>query len=121
MDESQKKEELFIQGLNYYHKKDYFESHESWEELWSDYYLEDRKFVQALIQLSVSFVHLGNNNIKGAKSLLNKSKSKFKEFTGVHRGINVKKLLEQIEGVMNEYNNFSGLDSFDWNIIPSLD
>ena len=40
------------------------------EDLWSDYYLKDRLFIQGLIQLSVSFVHLKNNNMNGAKSLL---------------------------------------------------
>ena len=64
--------ELFERGLTEYEKGDYFEAHEDWEDLWSDYYLEDRKFVQGLIQLAVSFVHLGNGNMNGAKSLLNK-------------------------------------------------
>ena len=121
MNEDRKKQYLFMKGMRYYTKKEYFESHEVWEELWSDYYLEDRRFVQALIQLSVSFVHLGNNNIKGAKSLLNKSKSKFKEYSGIHRGINVAKLLSEIEVVLDKYNHFSGTDTFDWDILPSLD
>ena len=121
MNEELKKEELFLKGMEYYAQREYFESHEVWEELWSDYYLEDRKFVQALIQLSVSFVHLGNNNIKGAKSLLNKSKDKFKEFSGIHRGIKVEKLLTEIEIVLDKYNNFSGSDTFDWDSIPLLD
>ena len=41
------------EGLNYFKSGDYFEAHESWEDLWSDFYLEDRKFIQGLIQLSV--------------------------------------------------------------------
>ena len=121
MNEERKKEALFIEGMHYYSQKEYFESHEVWEELWSDYYLVDRKFIQALIQLSVSFVHLGNNNIKGAKSLLNKSKNKFKEYSGNHRGINVPKLLTEIEIVLDKYNNFKGADTFDWDSVPLLD
>ena len=54
------KEKLFNDGIAYYNANEFFEAHESWEDLWSDYYLEDRKFVQGLIQLAVSFVHLGN-------------------------------------------------------------
>ena len=121
MNDDLKKEYLFMKGMRYYTQKEYFESHEVWEELWSDYYLEDRKFVQALIQLSVSFVHLGNNNIKGAKSLLNKSKDKFKDYSGIHRGIDVAKLLNEIEVVLDKYNHFSGADTFDWDTLPSLD
>ena len=80
-EEKFKIEELFHKGLREYELMDYFEAHEIWEELWSDYYLEDRKFIQALIQLSVSFVHIGNGNLIGAKNLLKKSKNKFLEFS----------------------------------------
>ena len=80
MNDQEKIESLFNEGLQHYRAGNYFEAHESWEELWSDYYLEDRKFIQGLIQLSVSFVHLENNNLKGAKSLLNKCKEKFMNF-----------------------------------------
>ena len=92
MNDLQKIEILFQDGLNYYRKGEYFEAHESWEELWSDFYLKDRRFVQGLIQLSVSFVHLENNNLKGAKSLLDKCKEKFLEFDESQRGIDIKKL-----------------------------
>ena len=69
-EEKFKIEELFHKGLREYELMDYFEAHEIWEELWSDYYLEDRKFIQALIQLSVSFVHIGNGNLIGAKKFI---------------------------------------------------
>ena len=85
MNEEAQKDLLFQQGLDHYRSNDYFEAHESWEDLWSDYYLEDRKFVQGLIQLAVSFVHLGRGNMNGAKSLLNKCTEKFKLFSGIHR------------------------------------
>ena len=54
MDEIKKIEALFNEGLEHYRSGEFFEAHESWEELWSDFYLEDRRFVQGLIQLSVS-------------------------------------------------------------------
>ena len=63
MNDLQKIENLFQEGLTYFRSGEYFEAHESWEELWSDFYLKDRRFVQGLIQLSVSFVHLENNNL----------------------------------------------------------
>ena len=84
MTEEETKEKLYQEGLNYFKSGDYFEAHESWEDLWSDFYLEDRKFIQGLIQLSVSFVHLERENMNGAKSLLNKSIEKFQLFSGVH-------------------------------------
>jgi len=40
--EEKKKEELFFAGLLAYEEKDFFEAHEMWEELWSEYYLDDK-------------------------------------------------------------------------------
>ena len=120
-EEKFKIEELFNNGLREYELMDYFEAHEIWEELWSDYYLEDRKFIQALIQLSVSFVHIGNGNLIGAKNLLKKSKNKFLEFSGTHRGINIKKLIKQIERVALDYENLENTDNFEWDLVPKLD
>jgi len=117
---NEKIESLFQDGLKFYRGGNYFEAHESWEEMWSDYYLIDRRFIQGLIQLSVSFVHLENGNIKGAKSLLNKSIEKFKEFNGIHRGISLDNLLKQINQVNDVYANLISVDTFNWDIIPKI-
>ena len=115
------KEKLFQEGMKQYKAMDYFEAHEAWEDLWSDYYLEDRKFVQGLIQLSVSFVHIGNGNMIGAKNLLRKCKEKFNEFTGVQRGIQIKILLNQIEMVRLTYEGLNDPSEFDWDVVPTLE
>ena len=121
MNDEGKKDILFQEGLNHYRSKDYFEAHESWEDLWSDYYLEDRKFVQGLIQLAVSFVHLGNGNMNGAKSLLNKCTEKFKLFSGRHRDIDVNQLLDEISDVKKAYEKLVDAKDFDWSFVPKLD
>ena len=121
MNKEDEKEKLFQEGMKQYKAMDYFEAHEAWEDLWSDYYLEDKKFVQGLIQLAVSFVHIGNGNLNGAKSLLRKSKEKFQEFSGVHRGINVSVLLNQIEMVRLTYDSLNNSSEFDWDVVPTLE
>ena len=120
MNEKEKKEELFFAGLLAYEEKDFFEAHEMWEELWSEYYLDDKTFIQGLIQLAVSFVHLGNGNLKGAKSLLKKSTDKFSSYSGLHRGINIDKLKLQIVVIKNEYEQLLTVEGFDWTHIPDL-
>ena len=120
MNEEEKKEQLFFDGLQAYEEKDFFEAHELWEELWSEYYLDDKTFIQGLIQLAVSFVHLGNGNLKGAKSLLKKSTDKFSSYSGLHRGINIDKLKQQIVIIKNEYEQLLTVEGFDWTHIPDL-
>ena len=121
MNDEKKKKELFREGLKQYKLMDYFESHEVWEELWSDYYLEDKKFIQGLIQLSVSFVHLSNGNMIGANNLLNKSKEKFTQFSGIHRGIDISILLSQIKKLELEYKKLKNPDNFQWDLVPKLE
>ena len=110
---------LFQAGLKLFNDKNFYDAHEKWEDLWSDYYLKDRLFIQGLIQLSVSFVHLKNNNMNGAKSLLNKCKQKFEGFD-IQRGIDVKKLLISIQKVQDNYDHINSSDDFNWNLVPSL-
>ena len=111
---------LFQAGLKLFNDKNFYDAHEKWEDLWSDYYLKDRLFIQGLIQLSVSFVHLKNNNMNGAKSLLNKCKQKFEGFD-IQRGIDVKKLLISIEKVQDNYDHIDSSEDFNWNLVPSLE
>ena len=120
MNDSEKIDSLFQEGLNNFRAGEYFEAHESWEELWSDYYLPDRRFIQGLIQLSVSFVHLENDNLKGAKSLLNKCIEKFSDFKGIQRGIDVNDLIIEINQVSHAYDNLISSNDFDWKIIPKI-
>jgi len=120
VNDSEKIDSLFQEGLNNFRAGEYFEAHESWEELWSDYYLPDRRFIQGLIQLSVSFVHLENDNLKGAKSLLNKCIEKFSDFKGIQRGIDVNDLIIEINQVSHAYDNLISSNDFDWKIIPKI-
>jgi predicted metal-dependent hydrolase len=120
VDKSDKMSELFKRGLDEYDKGDYFEAHEAWEDLWSDYNFPDRKFVQGLIQLSVSFVHLGNGNLTGAKNLLKKCQQKFDDYNGIHREINLSDLKSSIEAVEIVYSELNDCRDFDWDLVPAL-
>jgi len=111
---------LFQKGLSEYEKGDFFEAHEAWEDLWSDYNFPDQKFIQGLIQLSVSFVHLGNGNMIGARNLLKKCQNKFAEYTGIHRNINLIELKSAIEAVGMVYEDMENASEFDWDLVPNL-
>ena len=71
-----KKEDLFIKGLVEYNNKNFYDAHEFWEELWSDFKLEEPNLIQGLIQVAVGYYHLTNLNKKGAMGLFAKSLKK---------------------------------------------
>ena len=70
--------------------------------------------------MSVSFVHLGNNNLKGAKSLMRKCILKFNNFSGIHRGINLEDLKYNLDKILNEYEAISLASDFNNDNIPEL-
>ena len=78
---------LFNQGIEAFNKRCFYEAHEYWEELWLDYKLEDASFIQGLIQLSVSYFHYSNGNLKGARSMVLKCWKKFDIFLTRRRTI----------------------------------
>jgi uncharacterized protein len=60
---------LYLAGIEKFNECDYYESHEVWEELWTEYRGPSRKFYQGLIQAAVALYHFGNGNIRGARKL----------------------------------------------------
>ena len=113
-------ETLFEEGKSKYLRGEYFDAHEIWEDLWSDYYLIDRKLIQGLIQLCVSLVHLDNGNLKGAKSLLKKSIEKLSQFEKTDRSINLKLLKEDLITLEKEYKSLTRVRDFDWSFVPRI-
>ena len=107
-----------MSGLRLFNDKKFYDAHEYWEELWLGYYLEDKKFIQALIQLTVAYYHLSTENIKGAKSLLNKSLDKMEMFSPSNRGINVDQLIKLI---IQSLEMIDSEEEFDWSVIPKIE
>ena len=97
---------LFQKGIKAFNKRNFYDAHEYWEELWLDYKLEDSKFIQGLIQLAVSYYHLFNNNLNGAKSMIKKCLGKF-EGNEIVREIDVGVLKGQIEQVHEYFNSIN--------------
>ena len=120
IDENKIKEELFNKGLDAFEDHNFYDAHEHWEDLWSDFRLKDAKFIQALIQLSVGYFHITNLNINGARGLLNKCKPKFELYLPESRGINVLNVLSCVDNSLNHLEKNTDLKEFDWNLVPKL-
>ena len=87
----------FLEGIEHFNKCDFFEAHDAWEELWSDYQGPSRKFYQGLIQVAVCLHHFGNGNTRGAKKLYFGSRGYLEEYRPRHEGIDLDKLLSELE------------------------
>ena len=101
-----KEDELFQKGIDAFNNRKFYEAHEYWEELWLDYKLTDATFIQGLIQLAVSYFHLFNQNLNGARSMIRKCLGKF-EGINMARGIDINALKDQIVQVESHFININ--------------
>ena len=114
------KEKLFVDGIALFNEKKFYDAHEIWEELWSEYRLKDDLFIQGLIQLSVAFFHITNLNLKGSSNLFKKCLPKLKKFPINHRNINVSEIIICAENSEKKVNSIKKVDEFDWKLVPKI-
>jgi uncharacterized protein len=88
---------LYLRGIEYFNVCDFFEAHETWEELWTEYRGPARKFYQGLIQVAVALHHFGNGNIRGAKKVYHSSLGYLAEYPPFYMGLDLTTFLEQYE------------------------
>ena len=115
------KSKLFIDGINLFNDKKFYEAHESWEELWTEFNLDDALLIQGLIQLSVAYFHITNINLKGSKNLFNKSLPKLEKFKlKNNRNINVQEIIDIAEIALQKVILIKNVNDFDWNMVPKI-
>jgi len=88
---------LYLKGIEYFNECDFFESHEVWEELWSDHHGPSRKFYQGLIQSAVALHHFCNDNTRGARKLYHSSRAYLQPYCPLHEGIDLDSFLLDME------------------------
>ena len=88
---------LYLEGIDHFNVCDFFEAHESWEDLWTEYRGPARKFYQGLIQAAVALHHFGNGNIRGAKKVDHSSLASLAEYPQVYLGLNLEAFLMQYQ------------------------
>ena len=93
---------LYLKGIEYFNVCDFFEAHETWEELWTEYSGPGRKYYQGLIQAAVALHHFGNGNIRGAKKVYITSRRYLEEYDSHYEGLDLETFLAQYEACFAE-------------------
>ncbi|HEY2894005.1 MAG TPA: DUF309 domain-containing protein [Pirellulales bacterium] len=88
---------LYLAGIQHFNVCDFYESHEVWEELWTDYQGPSRKFYQGLIQAAVALHHFGNGNTRGARKLYYSTRGYLEPYRPWHEGLDLEKFLSEFE------------------------
>jgi hypothetical protein len=93
---------LYLKGIDFFNDCEFFEAHEAWEELWTEYRGPLRKFYQGLIQSAVALHHFGNGNIRGARKVYLSSLEYLKDYGPACQGLDLAAFREKYADCFRE-------------------
>jgi len=96
LEEAERRE--FEKGLAEFNRGCFFECHDTLEELWSGIRGPSREFFQGLIQVSVGFYHLGNDNRGGALTMLRRGLARLARYPDDYAGFELGALRGDVQG-----------------------
>jgi len=102
MTETTEYDPMYLKGIAYFNECEFFEAHEAWEDLWTEYQGPSRKFYQGLIQVAVALHHFGNGNIRGARKLYHSSRNYLSNYGPHHEGIDIEALFATYDACFAE-------------------
>ena len=62
-------DQRYYKGIEHFNRREFFDAHEIWEDLWNAEHGEAKEFIQGLIQFATALHHFEAHNLKGAKIL----------------------------------------------------
>jgi len=90
--------ELIEEGIDFFHRGEYFAAHEAWEEIWRSTTPEPRDLFQGLVQLAAAFHHFTERKRPDvARRVLEKARQRLAVVAAVAAGLNVATLLAELE------------------------
>jgi len=103
--ESNEYDPRYLEGVRWFNQGNFFQAHEVWEELWMECRDPSRTFYQGLIQVAVCLHHFSRRNNRGARKLYHSSRRHLEPFGAWHRGLDLGKLLRELEVCCGEIAN----------------
>ena len=106
---------LFHEGVELFNDGEWFEAHETWEDIWHLATGPKKLFYQGLIQCAVTIEHVRRGNPRGVRTVWKNAQPKFDGLPQVYMGVNIPRLLGDMEKMIRPVLDLSE-DWFD----PSL-
>ncbi|NLX96139.1 MAG: DUF309 domain-containing protein [Rhodopirellula sp.] len=114
---------LYLKGIEQFNRREFFQSHETWEELWLQVEGKERLFFKGLIQAAVALLHLHRGNIHGARKLLAGAGRYLEPFRVKHLGLNLNVFLTELDRCVDDataHRTESGMPVVNPALIPEI-
>lgn len=92
----------FLEGIQCFNRRAFFEAHEVWEDIWRDDRSDSRHFYQGLIQFAICLHHFRNGNTRGAKKLCISGSDYLERYRPAYLGIDLERLLQELHACCSE-------------------
>jgi predicted metal-dependent hydrolase len=111
-----------IKGLEAFNRGEYFDAHEYLEEAWMDDDSVGRDLYRGVLQISVAYYHIRNNNYRGAAKMLLRVRQWIEPIPDFCRGINLDKLRQEAYTVHDRLLELGPerLDEFDHSLMKPV-
>jgi predicted metal-dependent hydrolase len=87
---------LYYRAVGLFNDAEFFEAHETWEDVWRAAVPPEKLFLQGLIQVAVAFHHHSKGNLAGARSLLERAHRNLSGYPDNFGGIRLAALLKSV-------------------------
>src|SRR5260370_36859425 len=74
----------YLAGAMFFNRRDFFQAHEVWEDLWVATQGADHRFYQGLIQSAVALYHFCNGNVRVPLKIFRSGTDYMKPYTSPH-------------------------------------
>ena len=88
--------QIYFHGIQLFNEHDFFEAHETWEDIWNMAYGLKHQFYQGMIQCAVALEHYKRSNPRGVITLFQNYNRKFVQIPPVFMGLDVKDFLSKM-------------------------
>jgi uncharacterized protein len=112
-----------LKGIEEFNRGEFFEQHETLEEIWIEEDDPIRYLYQGILQVGVGFHHRRRNNYRGAHLLLERGKGYLEPFRPNCMGIDVESLVQAAERALEEVHRLGPgrLEEFDESVfVPQV-
>lgn len=86
----------FEKGIAEFNQREFFECHETLEDVWQKYQPPDRELIQGIIQVAVGYYHLLRDNSVGALKLLRRGVARIEKFAPSHFDLDLEPFIANV-------------------------
>ena len=111
-----------LAGVEQFNRGEFFEQHETLEDLWRAEKRDVRRLYQVILQIGVARYHIERRNHHGAIYMLTRGPAYLQPFAPACQTVDVADLLAQAARIRVEVERLGrdGLGDFDWSLAPRI-